>query len=171
MMQHTNLHLRIAVVSLLFLSVGIGCASTPTMQDEPTTAGPAARPARLSVELYTAWKDHRYTYIKLTDKGVLGYTGGRDATQRVFKPITTLSDAQLDAVWAVIRKYNLTEAKDTMFGTAERVTYQASISTGGLGHNFRTTDDKVPGVKELHDLLFGYQADVQFKVQGIGGGK
>lgn len=153
-----------------------GCASTPTTdankdanRDTPAVHQPTPRPAQLRVSIYSIAKDSRYTYLEINRKGELLYNGGRQATQRTGKPVTTLDDAQLDAVWDVICRYNLTEAPNTTFAKAERVSYEVTINTGGVTHSFRTIDDRVPGVKQLNDLLFDYQADVRYKVPGVGG--
>lgn len=160
------------VLSIIALALVTGCTGTRTSDDKtsaPVRLNETARPEHLSVKVHSASRDGRYTYMELTAKGELRYSGGRDAAQWNAKPVTTLTDAQIDAVWAIISRHNLTKAPDKMFGKAERITYQVSISTGGLSKNFRCMDDKVTGVKELHDLLFEYQADVRYKVQGIGG--
>lgn len=149
-----------------------GCASTPatdTTQDASGVHQPTPRPAQLRVSIYSIAKDSRYTYVEINRKGELLYNGGRQATQRTGTLVTRLDDAQLDAVWDIISRYKLTEAPNTTFAKAEKVSYEVSINTGGVTRSFRAIDDRVPGVKQLNDLLFDYQADVRYKVPGVGG--
>ena len=149
-----------------------GCASTPateTTQDAPGAYQPSARPTQLKVSIYSIAKDSRYTYLEINRKGELLYNGGRQATQRTGTPVTQLDSDQLDAVWDIICRYKLTEAPSTTFAKAEKVSYEVSINTGGVTRSFRAIDDRVPGVKQLNDLLFDYQAVVRYKIPGVGG--
>ena len=64
----------------------------------------------------------------------------------------------------VITTYRLLEAGHSgLFAKAAKVTYDLSLDTSAGKHTVRNIDDQVPGLKELHDLLFSYQAAERYK--------
>lgn len=121
----------------------------------------------LALTLSRTTADSRHTLIELKPDGRLFFAGGQDAIAGELHPAGTLTAEQRRAVWAVIEKHNLTEASGSLFPKGDAV-YRLKLNTGGLGsHNIHSADDDVPGLAELHDLLFKMQADVRYRIPGI----
>ncbi|MCC7191896.1 MAG: hypothetical protein IT444_03845 [Phycisphaeraceae bacterium] len=146
-----------ATLFVLLLQMLVGCASQ--------SAGPAdSKGRRLDLEFKTQMTDHRYTYFEIK-RGTLKYGGGRDGAQMEAAPVLQLSTEQLDAIWAIIDRYDLMNAKGSFLGKGETATYDLTLNDGRmLSHAIHATDDKVPGLKELHQLLFDYQATVRYRI-------
>lgn len=142
---------------MITLATSVGCTST-------TATDSATPPKHLSLQLHMSAKDHKYTYFELSQSGELSFGGGRSGMLRKAKPVTTLSAKQVQAIWDVIRQNKLLDAEGEFFPDSEQVKWELMMRTDpySLGHTVRTSDNKVPGIKELHDLLFKFQADVRY---------
>lgn len=146
------------VMVTLMLTALVGCGATPATLDSPTP------PEHLSLQLHMAAKDHKYTYFELDRNGELRFGGGRLGMIRGARPVTTLSAEQVQAIWDVIRRNKLLQAEGEFIPDVEHVKWEMLIRTNqhSLGRTVRTSDNNVPGIKELHDLLFKFQADVRY---------
>lgn len=162
---HATRLIRFAILSA-FAVIGLsllGCGASRAIDA-------ATPPEHLTLQLRMAGKDNKYTYFELDRDGQLSFGGGRMAMMRGSKPVTTLSAEQLQAVWDVIRKHKLLEAGSELFPDIEEVRWDLLIRTDSilLGRTIRSSDDTVPGIKELHDLLFEFQAEVRYRDLGTG---
>jgi len=137
-----------------------GCKAPPAESGSPVPQG-------LSLTLRGDTVDGRHTYFELKSDGAFSYGGGRAGVLNNATPVSTLTAAQRQEIWNVITGYHLFEAKSFPFASSERVSFRVKLRRNGSTHEFRAIDDKVPGVQELHDLLFKYQAAVRYKVPGI----
>lgn len=146
-----------ATLFVLLMLMLVSCASQ--------SAGPAdSKGRRIDLELKTQMSDHRYTYFEIK-RGMLNYGGGRDGAQMEAAPVLQLSTEQLDAIWAIIDRYDLMNAKGSFMGKGETATYDLTLNDGRmLSQTIHAIDDKVPGLKELHQLLFDYQANVRYRI-------
>ena len=146
-----------ATLFVLPMLMLVGCASQG--------AGAAdSKGRRLDLKLKTQMTDHRFTYFEIK-RGTLKYGGGRDGAQMEAAPVLQLSTEQLDAIWSIIDRYELMNAKGSFLGKGETATYDLTLNDGRmLSHTIHATDDKVPGLKELHQLLFDYQAKVRYRI-------
>jgi hypothetical protein len=130
---------------------------------------PGSDAPRFSLTLRAVSTDLRYTYFELDRKGNLAFGGGKNAVISSAKPVITLTDDQRREVWQIIAAGNLLDAPSKPFAKGERVTYDLSITREGmaLGRNVHNIDDNVPAIKQLHDYLFGIQAEKRYKIQGL----
>ncbi len=113
--------------------------------------------------LWARTTTQKFTYFELNHHGELRYGGGRNAMWRESQPVMTLTREQLTQVWDVVERHKLVEAPSTLLPDAKTVQYELTLNTGGiLGRTINCADDTVPGVKELHDLLFKMQGDVRY---------
>ncbi len=148
------------ILTLLACCFGTGCGATSG--NGAGSAGDAASPRR-SLTLWSRTTTQKYTYFQLKADGQLLYAGGRDAMWRDAKPVVKLTRPQQEQVWSVVEKHKLVDAPNTLFPSAKTVQYELSLNTGGfLGTTINCVDDMVPGMKELHDLLFKLQGDVRY---------
>jgi hypothetical protein len=150
----------VAVMLLLFA----GCSSTPTRSfDAPGV------PGDLAVTIDMATKDQQFTSMQLTPSGELWFAGGTAARYGgTHQLATTLNAEQLRAVWQVIQQHNLLNAAGEWFPDEQRVAWTVKLTGDGRNNRFKTVDDRVPGVSQLQELLFNYQATVRYDLPGIG---
>lgn len=147
------------LIALLLAWAGVaGCSSSPSNK-----AAVAAGGAKRSLTLWARTTTQKFTYFELDAAGQLRYAGGRDAMWRKAQPVVTLNREQLEQVWGIVEKHKLADGENTPFADAKQVKYELSLNTGGLfDRTINCVDDAVPGVKELHDLLFKLQGDVRY---------
>jgi hypothetical protein len=133
-----------------------GCAKPHGMAGSPP-------PRELSLMLRMIANDNRLTCFEISKKGELFYAGGHDALFGHTHIVGPLTAGQRQQVWKIITDNHLLEAPSAaMFAKGEKVTYQLMIDTGEGRRTLRALDEQVPGLKELQDLLMGYQAAVRY---------
>jgi hypothetical protein len=164
-MPVTCLHsIRLLCLALLTLIFVAGCSSAPAV---PTVSANDTTPAfTLKLRAHTA--DHRFTYFEVDKQGAMRFGGGREAAFHESKPDITLTPEQRAAVWQIITEQHVAETESFAFADFKTIEYRVDIWAGkGMGRSFRTIDDKSPGVKALHDLLFKYHLDANVKLPGL----
>ena len=154
----------IALLILVCLSLTIfGCSAS-----QKTDA--AINPQQLSITLWRATQARQYTYFELKTSGELHFSGGRNAMQRVAKPVMTVSREQIDELWQVIEKHNLLKAQSAPFlAKPKEVEIDIHIRSRKGGKSFRSVDGSEEGAKALHDLLFKIQADHRYALPALEG--
>jgi hypothetical protein len=153
-----------AICSLALLA---GCSSSPP--SPPATADQSLRDLRVQVEGQTT--DRKFTYLEIGRGGRLSFAGGRQARQHLPTEVMVLSDEQLRQVRQVVDEHRLFEVKGSgALAGFEESSYRLKLRAGGAQHTVRSIDGSVPGVKALHDLLFGFQAEYRYNLPGIGPG-
>lgn len=150
----------LAILAAAIITLG-GCESIPTSAD----GAPA-----FALKLRRATNDGKYTAFEIKRDGAFSFGGGREASRGDSKPIGKLTDQQRKRVWELVTSYKLDKAKSgAMFTTPKSVTYDFATGSQGIipGRDIRVYDDDVPGMKELHDLLYDYQAAIRFNVPAL----
>lgn len=145
----------LAVMLAAFILVG--CTASHVAPNAPP-------PEHLSIQLYRWTTDRRYTYFELDRHGQLSFAGGRDAAQRVAKPVTTLTPEQTRQLWQIITTQDVLNTKNHFFTKPQKVAYEVTIDTGQTSRTFRTIDNESPGTAKLHDALFKLQADINYNL-------
>jgi hypothetical protein len=152
--------MRLALLAIAALLL-IGCGSS---SKSGGSGGRATDVPEFALKLRSQGVDNRYTYFEIERDGDFLYGGGRAGAQRTGEPIGKLTPEQRREVWRIIQANRLQDAPNEKADDDSRVRYELHINTGVLGSKLHTTDDKVPGVKELHDYLFELQAAERFKL-------
>lgn len=141
------------------------CMSGCSGKSKPAVDGKTP-PFKLKLRGHT--HDHRFTYFEVNEAGQMRYGGGRDASFFESKPDINLTADQRAQVWRIIVDQQVAETKDAMFADFKSIEYHCDIWTSGaLGRAFRTVDDRAPGVKALHDLLFKFHLDAGTNLPGL----
>lgn len=170
-MRFINTVITFATLAALTGSL-IGCTSTAVVES-PTP------PEYFTLELHMATSTRKFTFFKIDKDGEFAFGGGKRALVRGSLPVTTLTPEQRQAVWDIIRKHDLLNAsggsnsapQQEQGNDGELVKWELLIRTNqfSLGRTLRAENDEVPGIKELHTLLFKIQADLRFSdPAGIG---
>lgn len=136
------------------------CASVPTEPGSPA-------PAKLKLTFRAARTDGRVTYFEILKDGQLAFGGGQEAVHSSAAPVAPLKPEQRQAIWDIITRHRLLEAGGKFLAKAKNVTYDVTIDAGSTRHSLRAVDDEVPGLAELHQTLFDYQAAVRYKLPGL----
>jgi len=154
---HSMNWITVISLSAAALIAATGCSSSPATYTDTV-------PQSLTLRLRKATLTNKYTYFELQRDGQLRYGGGRMAMLRKSQPIITLTSPQKQAVWDIIRKHHLLDVKGEFAPERERINWEVMIKAGhfSLGRTIRCTNDDVPGIAELHDLLFKIQSDKRF---------
>ncbi len=148
------------IASVLLLSIPLlgtaGC--------QASKAGSAVMlPTPFAIEMTVKHADRRYKYYRLDRDGDLHFGGGVNARAGAAEHAGELDRDQRMALWDLVRRNDLLLTENAWFEDAEEVTYDVSIRAGGKRHHFRAVDDRAPGLKELDDRLFEYQADLRYE--------
>lgn len=151
----------------MLLAIGVAAIGVAALGGCQSTGGGDDAAERFSLTISKKTTDGRYSLIELKPDGRLFFAGGKDVIANTLHPAGTLTAEQRRRVWDVIEKHNLTEASGSLFPRGDAV-YHLELKTGGLGsHIVNSADDHVPGMAELHDLLFEMQADARYRIPGI----
>ena len=135
-----------------------------------TSERPLGEDERVSLTLWSASTDRRYTYMELSELGELSFAGGQEAARREAQPVLTLTSEQLDRVRAILDEHGLSNVPSPGWDKENRVRYELRLRRTGLaGRTIRTGDDRTPGMRELHDYLFALQAEKRYRVPVAGG--
>lgn len=139
----------------------VGCTSTAVVES-------STPPEYFTLELHMATSTRKFTFFKIDKDGGLAFGGGKRALVRGSLPVTTLTSEQRQAVWEIIRQNDLLNANGGSNSAPqqeqgkddEQVKWELLIRTNqfSLGRTLRSENDEVPGIKELHALLFKIQA-------------
>jgi hypothetical protein len=157
----TQRPLQLLALAVLTLALLAGCSSAPAKSVDGQTP-----PFTLKLRCHT--QDHRFTYFEINKKGEMQFGGGREATNFQAHPDFTLSPRQRAEVWRIITEQRVTESENILFADCKTAEYDVDIWPGaGMGRSFRTIDDRSPGVKALHDLLFKYHLDKHMNLPGL----
>lgn len=152
-----GLWITILLPALAFFT---GCASS-TANLSPQIVQPGFE---LSIAMYTTAGKH--TYMTLDPDGQLSFAGGKDASLRQTKPITTLSDEQIAQVWQLVVSSDMIQTKNQLFKSPETIAFDVQIDPGQgySSKSFHVVDDAIPAsVHKLQDMLFEWQAAVNYR--------
>lgn len=158
--------MRVAGFVLAFLLLGVlilpGCNAAPPVGREAIT------PQRLSLTLFSRTSDRRMTYFELAANGELRFGGGQQAVGRGTTLTRTLDASQMDEVWQVIERHDLLNGRSAgLFEKPEKVEYEVKISSRRGSASYRSLDDTMPGLAELHKLLFDLHAEVAYRIDRV----
>ena len=148
----------------LCMMVLVGCKTTPS-------ATPPAGMDAIDLSLQSITTDKRYTYFELTPDGMLSFAGGYDAINKNARPIFTLTKDDLQKVHSIIEQANLIAVKvsgNHSRKNSQKVHYELTLNINGKHNNITVNDDEIPGINQLHDLLFDLQARERYNLPGIG---
>ncbi|MCX5659319.1 MAG: hypothetical protein NTW19_06295 [Planctomycetota bacterium] len=165
--RHSAAH-RVAFFGLVAaaFAVALAALATPGCASIPSEPGSPA-PPRLSLSFRAARTDGKLTYFEIAKDGQLSFAGGRDAMHGSAQPVVILAPEQRQAVWDIITRNRLLDAKGTFLAKATTVTYDLTIDPGSGRHTLRSIDEETPGLAELQKTLFEYQAKVRYKIPGL----
>ena len=160
--KHTSpVQLACLMLASCFILQSIGCASSSYADLDPKVVPPG-----FELTLGTYSTDGKRTYFELAADGELSFAGGKAAVIRNAQPVLTLSLSEHLEVWALVVNNNLLSTKNQMFKSPKKVAYDISIDAGKSfrSRSFHVTDDNIPPAAiQLHDRMFGWQADVRYK--------
>ncbi len=133
------------------------------------TAGKAkvdTNPRNLTLELSRSTTDRRYTAFQLQSDGSFLFAGGNAARQGVVEPVGQLTSAEIEELIARAQHHGWFNAPSARWGDKPtRSEDRLTIRLPGAGSaSLRVIDGSVAGVDELHDLLFGWQAQRRYRL-------
>jgi len=155
---------RTFIFLLILVILMPGCISTNKMK---SPSGIAA----MELKLQSLTTDKRYTYFELTPDGTLSFGGGFNAINKNAQPVMKLSREQLIELQSLISRSNLLTVKvagPQKRKASKRFHYEMSLRLNSKQNHLIVNDDLVPDLTRLHNHLFVLQAQVRYKLPGIG---
>lgn len=138
--------IRCLFVVLLVFALG-ACRSAPQ------TDGDAGAGSLMEMTLFMRSEDGRAAYYMLDRDGVLQFAGGQSAYGKATSPLGALTADQRAGLDAIIRDYQLLDARGQFLGGEGTVEYRLSLRTPTGRNHLRTSDRQTPGVAELYETL------------------
>ncbi len=154
------------IATRTLLPAGLLCLATALLSFGCTSSSkPLGEDERVSLTLWSASDDRRFTYLEVSPLGELSFSGGQEAARREALPVLTLTSEQLARVRSILDTHGLYHLSSPGWDKKDKVRYELRLRRTGLaGRTLRTGDDRTPGVRDLHDYLFSLQAEKRYRV-------